>query len=291
MQITALLSYTQQLKELLNLVFLLILCSQTYPDVAKASTHQYMYTLYRSPAPFYECLITVVIALLRTATALPKKSCITPQTLISLSLSGTQFVIFSVNGLIFVFSFPITLFFLLLPFILFIFNLLYFHFFSSFETSLYTFSFLLLLHLFSLSTFFLGKDPSYHTPVCLVFFCSLFLFPSVPFSSFLCFLFIMFLFFLFFCFLVVLFFIYYSCSLSICPYFSFLCFFSYHSIFYISFSVFVSVDFTYPSYFLDLLLYIFSFFAFCSSSFLYIVTIFSQSFSFSSNRLYVLFPS
>ena len=49
-----------------KLIFLLILCSQTYPDVAKAWTHYYMYTLYRSPAAFYECLITVVITLFRT---------------------------------------------------------------------------------------------------------------------------------------------------------------------------------------------------------------------------------
>ena len=51
-----------------KLIFLLILCSQTYPDVAKAWTHYYMYTLYRSPAAFYECLITVVITLFRTTT-------------------------------------------------------------------------------------------------------------------------------------------------------------------------------------------------------------------------------
>ena len=45
----------------LNLVFLLILPSQTYPDVVKVWIHWYMYTLYRSPAdhkhdhtcPFY----------------------------------------------------------------------------------------------------------------------------------------------------------------------------------------------------------------------------------------------
>ena len=34
----------------LNLVFLLILPSQTYPDAVKVWTHWYMYTLYRSPA-------------------------------------------------------------------------------------------------------------------------------------------------------------------------------------------------------------------------------------------------
>ena len=49
-----------------DLVFLLILCSQTYLDVAKAQIHYYMYSLYRSPAAFYECLITVVITLLCT---------------------------------------------------------------------------------------------------------------------------------------------------------------------------------------------------------------------------------
>ena len=50
------------------MVFLLILHSQIYPDKAKASTHQYIYiyTIYRSAAAFYECLITVVIALFRT---------------------------------------------------------------------------------------------------------------------------------------------------------------------------------------------------------------------------------
>ena len=39
MHITSLFSYTYQLEELLNLVILLILGSQTYPDVNKASTH------------------------------------------------------------------------------------------------------------------------------------------------------------------------------------------------------------------------------------------------------------
>ena len=39
MHITSLLSYTLQLEELLNLVFLLILRSQIYSNVAKASTH------------------------------------------------------------------------------------------------------------------------------------------------------------------------------------------------------------------------------------------------------------
>ena len=55
MHITFLLSYTEQLEELLNLVFLLILHSQTYPGIAKTSIHYYMGTLYRSPAAFYEC--------------------------------------------------------------------------------------------------------------------------------------------------------------------------------------------------------------------------------------------
>ena len=66
MHITSLSSCTWQLEQLLNLVFLLFLCSQTYPDAAKASTHWYMYTCYRSPAAFYDCLITVMIALLHT---------------------------------------------------------------------------------------------------------------------------------------------------------------------------------------------------------------------------------
>ena len=39
MLITSLFLYNYQLEELLNLVFLLILRSQTYPDVAKASSH------------------------------------------------------------------------------------------------------------------------------------------------------------------------------------------------------------------------------------------------------------
>ena len=39
MHITSLFSYTYQLEELLNLVFLPILQSQTYLNVAKASTH------------------------------------------------------------------------------------------------------------------------------------------------------------------------------------------------------------------------------------------------------------
>ena len=39
MHITSLLSYSWQLQELLKLVFLLILHSQTYLAVAKASTH------------------------------------------------------------------------------------------------------------------------------------------------------------------------------------------------------------------------------------------------------------
>ena len=57
---------------------LLILRSQTYPDVAKAQTHKYMYTLYLSLAAFYECLITVVITLLRS-TAAQKKFMYYPQ--------------------------------------------------------------------------------------------------------------------------------------------------------------------------------------------------------------------
>ena len=77
MHITSLLSYTLQIEELLNLVFLLILYSQTHPNVTKESTHQYMYTLHRLPAVFYECLITVMIVLLRTTTA-QKNACITP---------------------------------------------------------------------------------------------------------------------------------------------------------------------------------------------------------------------
>ena len=164
MHITSLFSYTQQLKELLNLVFLLILCSQTYPNLAKASTHQYTYTLYRFPAPFYECLITVVTALLRTTTTPPKNSVLPLRHLYPYPYQGLTYfliilVVFSVNQLFFVFSFPITLFFLLLPFVLFLFNLLYFCYSSSFEASISTFFFLLILHLFSLSTFFFGKDP------------------------------------------------------------------------------------------------------------------------------------
>ena len=69
MHITSLFLYTRQIQELLNLVFLLTSLSQTHPDVAKASTHPYMYSLYISPAAFYECLIKVVIELLRTTAA------------------------------------------------------------------------------------------------------------------------------------------------------------------------------------------------------------------------------
>ena len=64
MHITSLLSYTLQIEEMLNLVVLL-----NFPNVAKASTHWYMHTLYRSPAAFYVCLITEVIALLHTTNA------------------------------------------------------------------------------------------------------------------------------------------------------------------------------------------------------------------------------
>ena len=39
MHISSLFSYTLQFEELLNLVFLLILPLQIYPNVAKASTH------------------------------------------------------------------------------------------------------------------------------------------------------------------------------------------------------------------------------------------------------------
>ena len=62
------------LEELLNLIFLLILLSQTYRDIAKTWTLEYLYTLCRSPAAFYKCLITVVITLLRTTTAQKKFS-------------------------------------------------------------------------------------------------------------------------------------------------------------------------------------------------------------------------
>ena len=41
---------SQKPEEVLNLVFLLILLSQTYTDAVKVWTHWYMYTLYRSPA-------------------------------------------------------------------------------------------------------------------------------------------------------------------------------------------------------------------------------------------------
>ena len=50
------------------MVFLLILCWQTYLDVAKASTHN----ICKLPAGFYECLITVVITL-RCSTATHQK--------------------------------------------------------------------------------------------------------------------------------------------------------------------------------------------------------------------------
>ena len=44
--------YISQLEELLNLIFSHILHSQTYPSVAKARTHEYLYSLYRSPTAF-----------------------------------------------------------------------------------------------------------------------------------------------------------------------------------------------------------------------------------------------
>ena len=52
--------------------------SQTYPDVAQVLNHWYMYTLNRSPAAFNECLIKVIITLLRT-TAAQKKLLYYPQ--------------------------------------------------------------------------------------------------------------------------------------------------------------------------------------------------------------------
>ena len=148
----------------------------------------------------------------------PKNPVLPPRHLYPYPYQGLTYfliilVVFCVNRLFFVFSFPITLFFLLLPFVLFLFNLLYFCYSSSFEASISTFFFLLILDLFSLSTFFFGKDPM----ILLSCFFLLFLFPPLT-CSFLYFLFILFLFFLFFCFLsVLLFFIYYSCSLSLCP--------------------------------------------------------------------------
>ena len=63
MHIISLFSHTQHLEEVLNLVFLFILPSQIYPDV-------------QIPAAFYECCITVMIALLHT-TAAQKNFCIT----------------------------------------------------------------------------------------------------------------------------------------------------------------------------------------------------------------------
>ena len=103
-------------------------------------------------------------ALLRTTTTPQKNSVLPLRHLYPYPYQGLTYfliilVVFSVNQLFFVFSFPITLFFLLLPFVLFLFNLLYFCYSSSFEASISTFFFLLILHLFSLSTFFFGKDP------------------------------------------------------------------------------------------------------------------------------------
>ena len=69
-------------------------------------------------------------------------------------------------------------------------------------------------------------------------------------------------------------------------------------IMFISFSLSVTVDLTFPLFLLDLLLYIYSsctfllfYFSLYSLLFLYIVAIFSQSFSFSPNRLHLLLPS
>ena len=77
MHITSLFLYTFQLEALLNLVFLLFLHSQSYPDVAKAWTHYYMNTLYISQAVFlstWSQLLSHFFVLL-----LPKKIfCITP---------------------------------------------------------------------------------------------------------------------------------------------------------------------------------------------------------------------
>ena len=102
-----------------------------------------------------------------------------------------------------------------------------------------------------------GKDPMILLP-SLIFSSSLFSFPLFSFCSFcpfLCFLLILFLFFL--CFLsALLFFTYYSCPLPLS-----------------------SSNFCCSNFFLF------------SSLLLYILIIFCQSFSFSSNRLSVLFPS
>ena len=120
------------------------------------------------------------------------------------------------------------------------------------------------------------------------FFSSLFLSSLFSFCSFLCFF--------FFCFLsVLLFFIYCSCSLLICPWFCF----SWSSLslllclFYISFSVFVSVYLIFLFYCISFLfvLICYSNFSLFSLLFLYIVTILFKSFTFSFNRLNVLFTS
>ena len=200
-------------------------------------------------------------ALLRTTTTPQKNSVLPLRHLYPYPYQGLTYfliilVVFSVNLLFFVFSFPITLFFL------FLFNLLYFCYSSSFEASISTFFFLLILHLFSLSTFFFGKDPMillscFFSPFFSCFLHSLVLLFCTSYLS---------------CF--------YSFSFSVfCQFSSFLytthvpfhtvlsspfCVFSFscHSLFHISFSVFVSIDLTFPLYFLDLLLYIFSFCAF-----------------------------
>ena len=52
MHATSLFLYTSQLEELLNLIFSHNLHSQTYSSVAKARTHEYLYSLYRSPTAF-----------------------------------------------------------------------------------------------------------------------------------------------------------------------------------------------------------------------------------------------
>ena len=59
--------YISQLEELLNLIFSHILHSQTYPSVAKARTHKYLYSLYRSPTAFSSAW-SVMITLLHTTT-------------------------------------------------------------------------------------------------------------------------------------------------------------------------------------------------------------------------------
>ena len=122
-------------------------------------------------------------------------------------------IVFFSNLLSFLFSFPITLFCLLLPHNLLLFHLFSFYQSSSFQIPLSNASLLslLLLLLFSLCFFFLVRIYDTSCSVFLSFFLS-FLFPSILFLFFLCFLFVFVSILSLFLFSSFLSFICYSCS-------------------------------------------------------------------------------